>query len=151
VTGVCSNANLELVKSIGADKVIDYTKEDITKNGETYDIILDAAGTTSFSQCKGLLNENGRLLMAVAGLPQMAQIPWASLTSSKKVFAGPSAERAEDVHFLKELAQTGEFKPVIDRRYPLERIVEAHAYVDTGRKKGSVVINVEPDAASDRT
>jgi NADPH:quinone reductase-like Zn-dependent oxidoreductase len=150
VTGVCSAANLELVKSIGADKVIDYTKEDVTRGGETYDIILDAAGTTSFSQCKGLLNENGRLLMAVAGLPQMAQIPWASLTSSKKVFAGPSAERAEDVHFLKELAQTGEFKPVIDRRYPLERIVEAHAYVDTGRKKGSVVINVEPDAASNR-
>jgi D-arabinose 1-dehydrogenase-like Zn-dependent alcohol dehydrogenase len=106
VTGVCSTANLELVKSIGADKLIDYTKEDFTKNGETYDIILDAAGTTSFSQCKGSLNENGRLLMVVTGLPKMAQIPWASMTSSKRVFAGPAAERAEDVRFLKQLAET---------------------------------------------
>jgi NADPH:quinone reductase-like Zn-dependent oxidoreductase len=145
VTGVCSTANLELVKSIGADKVIDYTKEDFTKNGETYDIILDAAGAPSFSQCKGSLNEQGRLLMVVAGLPEMAQIPWASMTSSKKVCAGPAAERAEDVHLLKELAETGAFKPVIDRRYPLERIVEAHAYVDTGHKKGSVVISVMHD------
>jgi NADPH:quinone reductase-like Zn-dependent oxidoreductase len=145
VTGVCSTANLGLVRSIGADNVIDYTKEDFTKNGETYDIILVAAGTTSFSQCKGSLNEDGRLLMLVAGLPEMAQIPWASMTSSKKVFAGPAAERAEDVHVLKELAETGEFKPVIDRRYPLERIVEAHAYVDTGHKKGSVVISVMHD------
>jgi NADPH:quinone reductase-like Zn-dependent oxidoreductase len=143
VTGVCSAANLELVKSIGADKVIDYTKEDFTRNGETYEIILDAAGTTSFSQCKGSLNENGRLLMVVAGLREMAEIPWATMTSSKKVFAGPAAERAEDVHFLRALAETGAFKPVIDRRYPLERIVEAHAHVDTGHKKGSVVIAVE--------
>ncbi len=150
VTAVCSAANLELVKSIGADKVIDYTKEDFTKGGNTYDIIFDAAGTASFLQCKDVLNENGRLLMVVAGLPQMAQIAWASVTSSKKVFAGPAAERVEDLHFLKELARTGAFKPVIDRHYPLERIVEAHAYVDTGRKKGSVIINISPDAASSR-
>ncbi len=150
VTAVCSAANLELVKSIGADKVIDYTKEDFTKGGNTYDIIFDAAGTASFLQCKDVLNENGRLLMVVAGLPQMAQIAWASVTSSKRVFAGPAAERVEDLHFLKELARTGAFKPVIDRHYPLERIVEAHAYVDTGRKKGSVIINISPDAASSR-
>jgi NADPH:quinone reductase-like Zn-dependent oxidoreductase len=100
VTGVCSTANLELVKSIGADKVIDYTKGDFTKNGETYDIILVAAGTTSFSQCQASLNEHGRLLMIVAGLAEMAQIPWAAMTSSKRVFAGPAAERAEDVDFL---------------------------------------------------
>jgi NADPH:quinone reductase-like Zn-dependent oxidoreductase len=145
VTGVCSTANLELVKSIGADQVIDYTKEDFTKNGATYDIVLDAAGTTSFFASKGSLNEHGRLLMVVAGLPEMAQIPWAAMTSSKKVSAGPAAERAEDVHFLKELAEAGELKPVIDRRYPLERIVEAHAYVDTGHKRGNVVINVAHD------
>jgi len=105
VTGVCSTANLELVTSIGADKVIDYTKEDFTKNGATYDIILVAADTMSFSNCKGSLNENGRLLMVVAGLPEMAQIPWAALTSSKKVFAGPAAESAQDLLVIKELAE----------------------------------------------
>jgi NADPH:quinone reductase-like Zn-dependent oxidoreductase len=143
VTGVCSTANLELVTSIGADKVIDYTKEDFTKNGETYDIILIAAGTTSFSHCKGSLNENGRLLMVVSGLPEMAQIPWAALTSSKKVFAGPVAGSAQDLLVIKELVAAGAFKPVIDRHYRLEQIVEAHAYVDTGHKKGTVVIAVE--------
>jgi NADPH:quinone reductase-like Zn-dependent oxidoreductase len=142
VTGVCSTANLELVTSIGADKVIDYTKEDFTKNGETYDIILVAAGTMSFSRCKDSLNDNGRLLMVVAGLPEMARIPWVALTSSKKVFAGPAAESAQDLLVIKELAEAGMFQPMIDRHYPLEQIVEAHAYVDTGHKKGSVVIIV---------
>jgi NADPH:quinone reductase-like Zn-dependent oxidoreductase len=138
VTGVCSTANQKLVKSIGADKVIDRTKEDLSKGGETYDIIFDAAGATSFSQCKGLLRKNGRLLMAVAGLPQIAAIPWASMTSSKKVFAGPAAERVEDVHFLRELAETGAFKPVIDRRYPLERIAEAHAMLIPAAKRAAL-------------
>lgn len=142
VTGVCSTANLGLVASIGADKVIDYTKEDFTKNGETYDIILVAAGTAPFSRCKGSLNGNGRLLMVLSGLPDMVQIPWAALTSSKKVFAGPAAERAQDLLVIKELAEAGAFKPVIDRHYRLERIAEAHAYVDSGHKKGSVVITV---------
>jgi NADPH:quinone reductase-like Zn-dependent oxidoreductase len=142
VTGVCSTANVDLVKSIGANKVIDYTREDFTRNGERYDLILVAAGTTSFSHCKGSLDENGRLLMVLAGLPTIAQIPWAALTSSKKVFAGPAAESAQDLLAIKELAAAGAFKPVIDRRYPLERIVEAHAHVDSGRKKGSVVITV---------
>ncbi len=143
VTGVCSTANLRLVTSIGADRVIDYTKEDFTKNGETYDIILVAAGPTSFSNCKGSLKENGRLLMVAAGLAEMAQIPWAALTSGKRVFAGPAAESVQDFLVIKELAEAGAFKAVIDRHYPLERIVEAHAYVDTGHKKGSVVITVE--------
>jgi NADPH:quinone reductase-like Zn-dependent oxidoreductase len=143
VTGVCSTANAELVTSIGADKVIDYTKEDFTKNGETYDIILVAAGTAAFSRCKGSLNEYGRLLMVVAGLPEIAQIPWAALTSNKKVFAVHAAESLQDLLVIKDLAEAGTFKPVIDRHYPLERIVDAHAYVDTGHKKGSVVITVE--------
>lgn len=142
VTGVCSAANLELVTSIGADKVIDYSKQDFTRNGEAYDIILSAAGAASFSRCKNSLKENGRLLLVLSGLPEMAQIPWATLTSSKRVFAGPAAESVRDILFVKELAETGAFKPVIDRSYPIERIVEAHAYVDTGRKKGSVVITV---------
>jgi NADPH:quinone reductase-like Zn-dependent oxidoreductase len=143
VTGVCGTANLELVRSIGADKTIDYTKEDFASNGDTYDIILVAAGAASFPRCKHSLAENGRLLLVLSGLSEMVQIPWAALTSNKKVFAGPTAESVEDFRVIKELADTGAFKPVIDRSYPLERIVEAHAYVDTGRKRGSVVINVQ--------
>lgn len=142
-TGVCSTANVELVKSIGADNVIDYTKEDFTKSGQTYDIIVVAAGAMPYSRCKDSLKEKGRLLLIVAGLPEMLQIPWAMLTSSKRVFAGPAAERPEDLAVLKELAEAGAFRPVIDRVYPLERIVEAHARVDTGHKKGSVVITLE--------
>jgi len=143
VTGVCSTANLELVKSLGADKVIDYTKEDFTENGETYDIIVDTVGTAPFSRCKGSLTGKGRLLLVLGGLPDMLQAPWVSMTSSKKVIAGPAAERAEDLHFLAKLADAGEFKPVIDRRYPLEQIAEAHRYVEKGHKKGNVVITVE--------
>jgi NADPH:quinone reductase-like Zn-dependent oxidoreductase len=143
VTGVCSTANLELVKSLGADKVIDYTKEDFTENGETYDIIMDTVGTAPFSRCKDSLTRKGRLLLVLGGLPDMLQAPWVSMTSSKKVVAGPAAERAEDLHFLAKLAEAGKFKPVIDRRYPLEQIAEAHRYVEKGHKKGNVVITVE--------
>jgi NADPH:quinone reductase-like Zn-dependent oxidoreductase len=143
VTGVCSTANLELVRSLGAGHVIDYTKEDFTQNGETYDIIVDTVGTAPFSLSKASLKEGGRLLMVLAGLPDMLQIPWVSMTSSKKVIAGPATGRAEDLRFLAGLAEAGEFKPVIDRRYPFERIAEAHRYVDTGRKKGNVVITLE--------
>lgn len=142
VTALCSSANAELVKLLGADKVIDYTKEDFTKNGETYDIIFVAADAMPFSRFKDSLKESGRLLLIVAGLPEILQIPWAALTSHKKVFAGPAPESVQDFLFIKALAEAGAFKPVIDRRYPLERIVEAHAYVDTGHKKGSVVVTV---------
>ena len=145
VTGVCSTANVELVRSLGASHVIDYTKEDFTQKGETYDIIVDTVGTAPFSRSKASLKEGGRLLMVLAGLPDMIQIPWVPMTSSKKVIAGPAATRAEDLRFLAKLAETGEFKPVIDRRYPFEQIAEAHRYVDTGRKKGNVVITLEHD------
>lgn len=140
VTGVCSAANVELVRSLGASHVIDYTKEDFTKNGETYDVIVDTAGTAPFSRSKGSLRERGRLLLVLGRLPDMLQIPWVSLTSSKKIIAGPASERAEDLRFLAELAETGKFKPVIGRRYPFEQIAEAHRYVDTGHKRGNVVI-----------
>ena len=143
VTGVCSTANVELVRSLGASHVIDYTKEDFTRNGETYDVIVDTAGTAPFSRSKGSLKERGRLLQVLGSLPDMLQIPWVSMTSSKKVIAGPAAERAEDLRFLAKLAEAGEFKPVIDRRYRFEQIAEAHSYVDTGRKKGNVVITLE--------
>ena len=145
VTGVCSTANVALVRSLGATHVIDYTKEDFTRNGETYDVIVDTVGTAPFSRSKDSLKEGGRLLLVLGGLPDMLPIPWVSMTSSKKIIAGPAAERAEDLRFLAELAQAGEFRPVIDRRYPFEQIAEAHRYVDTGRKKGNVIITLEHD------
>jgi NADPH:quinone reductase-like Zn-dependent oxidoreductase len=145
VTGVCSTTNVELVKSLGADWVIDYTKEDFAKNGETYDVIVDMVGNAPFSRSKGVLKRGGRLLMVLAGLPDILQIPWVAMASSKKVIAGPAAEKVEDLHFLANLAETGAFKPIIDRRYPLAHIAEAYSYVDTGHKKGNVVITIEHD------
>ena len=145
VTGVCSTGNLELVRSLGADHVIDYTKEDFTANGESYDIIVDTAGTAPFSRSKGSLKKGGRLLLVLGSLPDLIRAPWFSMTSGRKVIAGPAAERAEDLRFLAKLTEAGEFSPVIDRRYPFEQIAEAHRYVDTGRKRGSVVITLEQD------
>jgi len=140
VTGVCSTTNLELVKSLGADKVIDYTKEDFTKSGQTYDIVFDAVGKSSFSRCKGSLAQEGVYLSTVMVVVQQR---WLSMTSGKKVVGGAASEETENLIFLKELLEAGKIKPVIDRRYPLEQIAEAHRYVDTGRKKGNVVITVE--------
>jgi NADPH:quinone reductase-like Zn-dependent oxidoreductase len=142
VTGVCSTTNLELVRSLGASHVIDYTQEDFTRNGRTYDLIVDTAGTAPFSRSKTSLKDGGRLLMVLGGLPDMLLIPWVAMTSNKKVIAGPAAGRAEDLRLLAELAQAGAFKPVIDRRYPFGQIAEAHRYVDTGRKRGNVVLTM---------
>jgi NADPH:quinone reductase-like Zn-dependent oxidoreductase len=144
VSGVCGPANVGLVRSLGARRVIDYTQEDFAQNGETYDVILDTTGTAPFPRCKASLKEGGRLLMVLAGLPDMLRIPWVSMTGSKRVIAGPANVRVEDLRFLAGLAEAGEFKPVIDRTYPFERIVEAHRYVDARRKKGNVVITLEP-------
>jgi len=142
VTGVCSTGNLDLVRSIGADEVIDYTKEDFTQNGRAYDVIVDTVGTAPFSRSGGSLKKGGRLLLVLSTLPDTLEGLWVSMTSDKKVIAGPAAGRQEDVRLLARLAESGEIKPVIDRRYPLEEIVEAHRYVDTGHKRGSVVIAV---------
>jgi NADPH:quinone reductase-like Zn-dependent oxidoreductase len=142
VTGVCSTANVELVRSLGANHVIDYTTEDFTRNGKTYDVIVDTVGTAPFSRSKDSLDERGRLLQVLGGLPDLLEIPWISMTSTKKVIAGPAAERVDEFLLLAKLAREGHFKPVIDRRYPFEQIADAHRYVDTGRKKGSVVITL---------
>lgn len=142
VTGVCSTANLELVKSLGADRVIDYTKEDFTQSGATYDIIYDTVGKTSFSRCQGLLTPNGIYLDGPSGPGGFLRMGWTSIAGSQKVFAGTPVERKEELIFLKELCETGKIKPVIDRLYPLEQTAEAHRYVDQGHKKGNVVITV---------
>lgn len=142
MTGVCSTANLELVRSIGADRFIDYTSEDFAKSGQTYDIILDTTGTTSSSRCENALKPGGRLLLVLASFAQTLGMDRPSKASGRKVIAGVSAPSVEDLQFLARLAETGEYKPVIDRSYPLENAAEAHAHVDTGRKRGSVVMSV---------
>jgi len=144
VTGVCSTTKLEMVKSLGADNVIDYTKEDFTKSGQTYDIILDTIGKSSVSGCKRSLKKKGVYLFTKFYFPKLIQMLWLSMTSSKKVkFGLITKERAEDLIFLKELIEAGKIKSVIDRRYPLEQTVEATKYVETGQKAGNVIINVE--------
>jgi NADPH:quinone reductase-like Zn-dependent oxidoreductase len=142
VTGVCSTANLELVRSLGAEKVIDYTREDFAESGETYDVILDAVGKSSFSGCMRSLKEDGVYLQTVAVPPLSARMRWSSATSSKKLRGGTATPKTENLIFLKELVEAGKVKPVIDRCYPLEQIVEAHRYVDRGHKRGNVVITV---------
>jgi NADPH:quinone reductase-like Zn-dependent oxidoreductase len=143
VTGVCGTTNLELVTSLGADKVIDYTKGDFTKNGETYDVIFDAVGKGSFSGCMRSLKKEGIYLHAVATPAVMLRMRWASMMSSKKLIGGTAIPDIENLIFLKELVEGGKIRSVIDRRYPLEQIAEAHRYVDQGHKKGNVVIIVE--------
>jgi NADPH:quinone reductase-like Zn-dependent oxidoreductase len=142
VTGVCSTVNLELVRSIGAGQVIDYTKDDFAKNGETYDIILDTTGTTSLSRCEGALRQGGRLLLVMASFAQTLGMERPSRASGKKVTAGVAKVQVGDLEFLAQLAKSGGLKPVIDRSYPLESAAEAHAHVDTGRKRGNVVLRV---------
>ena len=143
VTAVCSTANLELVKSIGADTVIDYTKEDFTKNGETYDMIFEIVNKIPLSSYKNSVKENGSLILVAALLSEMLSGLWLSLTSKKKVFTGMISETTENLNFLKELFEKGKLKPVVDKRYPLEQMAEAHSYVEHGHKKGNVVIVVK--------
>ncbi|HUV82319.1 MAG: NAD(P)-dependent alcohol dehydrogenase [ANME-2 cluster archaeon] len=140
VTGVCSTTNIEMVKSLGADKVIDYTKEDFTKSGQTYDIIFDAVRKTSFSHCKSSIKQGGIYLTTDWPLLQAL---WTSKVGSKKVIIGMASQNPEDLIFLKELVEAGKLKSVIDRRYPLEQTAEAHRYVEKGHKKGNIVITVE--------
>lgn len=142
VTGVCSTANIALVKSIGANKVIDYTKEDFAGNGETYDVIFDAVNAISVSRSMKSLNKNGIMILSAAGMSEMLQGLWISMTSNKRVLTGVISHKATDIIFLKELIEAGKFKPVIDRTYPLEQIAEAHAYAEKGRKKGNIAINI---------
>jgi NADPH:quinone reductase-like Zn-dependent oxidoreductase len=140
VTGVCSTSNMELVKSLGADKVIDYTNEDFSKNGDIYHVIFDTVGKSSLSDCMESLQREGVYLQAVATPSTSLRMKMASINNSKTLIGGTAVPKAENLNFLKELVEKGKIRPVIDRTYPLELIVEAHRYVDKGHKKGNVVL-----------
>ena len=143
VTGVCSTSNVELVRSLGADRVIDYTKEQFSESGPAYDIIFDTVGKSPFQACVKRLASNGFYLQAVLVSPlQMVRGRWINLTSGKKVIGVGMKVNAEDLNFLKELIEADELRAVIDRRYPLEQAAEAHSYVELGHKKGNVVLCV---------
>ncbi len=141
VTGVCSGKNVDLVRSLGAQRVIDYTQTDFTKESIRYDIILDTTGTVS-SKFEYLLKEKGRLILVSADLPQMLETLWKPLKDGKKLIAGNTPERADDMRYLVDLAQRGLYKAVIDRSFPFAQIAEAHAYAETGRKRGTVVVTM---------
>jgi NADPH:quinone reductase-like Zn-dependent oxidoreductase len=141
VTGVDSTGKLDMLRSIGADHVIDYTQEDFTQSGRAYDVIFDVVSKSSYSGSLGSLKPNGRYLLGNPGESQRLRARWTA-KSGKQVIYGTGRQTAEDLVFLKELIEAGKIKSVIDRRYPLEQMAEAHRYVDTGQKKGGVVITV---------
>lgn len=143
VTAVDNAGKLDTLRSIGADQVIDYAQQDFTKNGETYAVIFDVVGKSSFSACIRSLAGNGRFLIANPRLSTMIRGLWTSMRSSKKVFFGFARESSDDLIFLSELIEAGKIRSVIDRRYRLEQMAEAHTYVETGEKKGHVVITLD--------
>jgi NADPH:quinone reductase-like Zn-dependent oxidoreductase len=143
VTAVDSTEKLEMLSSIGADHVIDYTREDFTRSDQTYDVIIDVAGKSPFSRSLRRLKPNGRYVLGNASFLNMLRARWTPIDKGKKVIVALATYKAEDYALLNELIEAGKIKPVIDRRYPLKQTAEAHKYVETGRKKGNVVIVVE--------
>ena len=145
VTAVCNTKNVEIVRSLGADEVIDYTREDFTKNGQTYDVIFDAVGKHSFRRCQGSLNRGG-FYLATDLWQNLVLALWTSRIGDKRVvFPIPPRYTKKDVLFLKQLIETGKYRAVIDRCYPLEQVIEATRYVETGQKTGNVVLTVSGD------
>ncbi len=149
VAGVCSGANAELVRSLGAQRVIDYAREDFTVDREHYDCIFDAVGKSSFARCRSALKPEGIYLPTV-GLHNSVLARWTRLRGGKRVLAGMSIHKQEQLDLLRPLFEAGELEVVIDREYPLEQIAAAHAYVDTGRKRGNVVITVARPATAEQ-
>jgi len=143
VTGVCGTPRLDFVKSLGADKVIDYTKEDFTQSGEIYDLIFDVLGKSSFTRCKGCLSKNGRYLLASFKMRQLLQMLWTSMIGTKKVVCALAPGSTQDLISVRELVEAGKIKAAIDRRFPLEQTAEAHRYVESGLKKGHIAITME--------
>jgi NADPH:quinone reductase-like Zn-dependent oxidoreductase len=144
VTGVCSAKNAQLVRSLGADRVIDYEREDFAAIAETWDVIVDTVGNAPFARSGPVLREGGRLLAVIATLPETVATAWAGMGSKKRVVAGTGAESADMLRELAELATAGKLRPVVSRVLPFSRAAEAHAIVDSGRKVGTVVL--VPDA-----
>ncbi|MFO7526138.1 MAG: NAD(P)-dependent alcohol dehydrogenase [Ignavibacteriaceae bacterium] len=145
VTAVCSTANVEMVKSLGADKVIDYTKKNVTDINDTFDTIFETVNKVPVSEIKKLLKKNGTLILGSAMIKEMLQGALVSLFGNAKVLMGEASVTADDMNFIKDLTASGKLKPVIDRTYLLEQIVEAHTYVEAGHKKGNVVITLTDD------
>jgi NADPH:quinone reductase-like Zn-dependent oxidoreductase len=143
VTAIDSGEKLDMLRSIGADEVIDYTREDFTESGEIYDVIFDVVGTVSFSHTAGSIAQNGTYLLANPRVPQMLGGLWTRMRSDKKVVMETANGTTDDLVYLRELVEAGQLKSVIDRTYPLEQMVEAHMYVETGAKTGNLVITVE--------
>jgi NADPH:quinone reductase-like Zn-dependent oxidoreductase len=141
VTAVCNTKNVELVRSLGADRAIDYTHEDFAKNGETYDVVFDAVGKRSFTNCKRSLKPGG-IYIATDGLRNVVWWQWTKLFGDKRATLGIARYTKADVLVLKELIEAGEYRAVVDRRYPLEDVVEATRYVETQQKTGNVVLTV---------
>jgi len=142
VTAVCSRSNFELVRSLGADEVIDYTNENFTENGETYEVIFETVNKLHFSTSIKSLKKNGTLILGAAGFLQQLHGAWTSTTSNKKIISGVISQKAEDIIFLKELVEKGAYIPVVDRTYTLEEMVKAHTYVEQGHKRGNVAITL---------
>lgn len=142
VTGVCGPTNVDLVRELGASHVIDYTRADFTANGETYDVIVDTAGNAGYSRVKRSLSGGGRLLVVLGGFVDLLRAPLTGMTSGHRVVAGPAISRLEDLRRLAAIAADGGFTPVIDQAYAFERIVEAHHRVESGHKRGSVVVTI---------
>ena len=142
VTAVCSGANVELVRSLGADEMIDYTQQDFASNGHTYDLIFDVVGATTFDHCQHSLKRDGVFLQNVMELSDIVRVLWTSVTNGKKIKGGVASGSQERMSLIAELAAAGTLTPVIDRTYPLERIADAFKYVEQGHKKGNVVITV---------
>ena len=142
VTAVCGPNNLDLVRSLGASRAIDYTREDFAHSGETWDVIFDTAGTAPYSRCRAALTPTGRLVLVQATAGQMLGMPWIMATTRHRVLGGVPRVAADDLRFLAALVDAGAYKPPIDRRYPIAQIVEAHRHVDEGHKRGNVTISV---------
>lgn len=142
VTGVCGPRRLDFVRALGADHVLDYTREDFTGNGQTYDLILDVLGKSSFARCKGSLTPEGRYLLASFKTKQLLQMLWTSLVGGKRVVCVLAPESAEDLRSVRALIEGGSLRSIIDRTFPLEQAAEAHRYVESGQKQGQVAITV---------
>jgi NADPH:quinone reductase-like Zn-dependent oxidoreductase len=142
VSAVCSTANVELVRSLGADHVIDYKNEDFTKTGSTYDVIFSTVGQTSFAECKELFNRNGRYITSDGAASDYWNVLRSKVLGGPKVIAGVASDAEEGIAHIRTLIEEGRLKAVIDRHYPLQAIVDAHRYVDQGHKRGNVVIDV---------